>query len=123
MDETFYIAQFDTARDLIASNSPEATTGLYSILCALYSLTDMPEKNKKEFTNHQIHKEYEPAITCVYQAYYSIKQTDIYNNKVYTKPKAFMTLQKFKQKCFKEITIALQLILPNSGIQWRLIKP
>ena len=122
MDSSFYASQFDTARELIASNTGEATTGLYSILCALYEMDGLTPSQLKSFKENKIHTDYKPAIICVYLVYHTNKQSNIYKNKVYQRPEAFMTIQRFKQDCFKEITIALQLIQPSGGIEWRMVK-
>lgn len=120
MDPSFYASQFDTARELLSNNTSEAATGLYSILCALYELSEMPNKHKQQFQQHTIHEQYKPALISIYLIYYTIKKTDLYNRKTYTRHDSFILLQQFKQNCFKEITKALEQIQPQEGIQWRM---
>lgn len=118
MDSSFYASLFDTARDLLSNNSPESTTGLYSILCALYELQGLKE-TKNNFEKHQIHKDYKPAVSAVYLVYHTNKQSHLYEKNIVTRPMAFQTIQTFKKNCFREITKALEIIQPEQGIEWR----
>ena len=119
MDASFYASQFDTARELLSTNNPESTTGLYSILCALHELSEPENKN---WENHQIHTDYKNAVMGVFLIYHTERKTDFYGNKLYTRPDSFLTIQTFKKNCFKEITKVLEQIQPADGIQWRIIK-
>jgi len=119
MDASFYASQFDTARELLANNNPEATTGLYSILCALHALH---EQDEKEFEKNKIHLDYKNTVIAVYLVYHTDKKSDIYNNQIYTRHNSFLLIQNFKKDCFKEITKVLEKIQPSDGIEWRIIK-
>jgi len=119
MDASFYASQFDTARELLANNNSEATTGLYSILCALHELHD-PEN--KEWDTNKIHTDYKNAVISVFLVYHTDKKSDIYNNQLFTRHNAFLLIQNFKKDCFKEISKVLEQIQPNEGIQWRIEK-
>lgn len=121
MDPSFYASQFDTARELITNSTPEAPTGLYSILCALYELDEIKPSAKKEFEKDQLHEKYKPAVICTYLVYHTDKRSDIYNNKIYNRHDAYLTIQDFKKECFKKISIALEQINPQQGIEWRLM--
>jgi len=119
MDSSFYASQFDTARELLANNNPEATTGLYSILCALHALY---KPKDEKWDKHEIHTEYKNAVISVFLVYHTNKKSDIYQNQLYTREKSFLIIQNFKKDCFTEITKILEKIQPNSGIQWRIVK-
>jgi hypothetical protein len=119
MDSSFYTSQFDTARELLSTNNPESTTGLYSILCALHELH---QQNDTEWDKNQIHMDYKNVVMAVYLIYHTDRKTDIYYNKTYKRPESFLIIQNFKKDCFKEITKILEIIQPNQGIQWRIIK-
>jgi len=119
MDASFYASQFDTARELLANNNPEATTGLYSILCALHELN---QPDNEIWEKHPIHIEYKNTVIAVYLVYHTEKKSDIYNNQLYTRHNSFLLIQNFKKDCFKEITKILEKIQPNEGIEWRIIK-
>jgi len=119
MDASFYASQFDTARELLANNNPEATTGLYSILCALHELH---QPDNEIWEKHPIHIEYKNTVIAVYLVYHTEKKSDIYNNQLYTRHNSFLLIQNFKKDCFKEITKILEKIQPNEGIEWRIIK-
>lgn len=119
MDASFYISQFDTARELLANNNPESTTGLYSILCALH---EMHNPNDKNWEKNKIHLEYKTSVISVFLIYHTEKRSDIYDNKLYTRHNSFLIIQNFKKDCFKEISKILEKIQPAEGIQWRLEK-
>lgn len=103
----------------MANNNPEATTGLYSILCALHELYDSEDENWKK---NKIHTDYKNSVIAVFLVYHTEKKSDIYNNQVFTRHNSFLAIQNFKKDCFKEITKVLEKIQPNDGIQWRIIK-
>jgi hypothetical protein len=119
MDSSFYASQFDTARELLSTNNPESTTELYSILCALHELQ---QPNDKEWEQNKIHVDYKNVVMAVYLIYHTERKVDVYYNKQYTRPESFLIIQNFKKNCFKEITKILEIIQPNEGIQWRIIK-
>jgi hypothetical protein len=119
MDASFYASQFDTARELLANDNPAAVTGLYSILDALHELY---KQNDTKWQQNTIHNQYKDAVMAVYLIYHTERKADMYKNKQYTRPESFLIIQNFKRNCFKEITQVLELIQPNEGIQWRIIK-
>jgi len=119
MDASFYASQFDTARELLANNNSEAPTGLYAILCALH---DLYKLNDEVWKKHKIHSAYKNTVIAVFLVYHTVRKTDVYNNKVFTRYDSFLLIQNFKHECFKEITLILEKIKPKDGIEWRIIK-
>jgi hypothetical protein len=119
MDTSFYASLYDTSRELLSNNTSEAPTGLYSILCALYELKDISPSTKQEFAKNKIHLDYPNVIDSIYLIFYTSKQSHLYKSKVKQRTNAFLDIQKFKQDCFREITKVLEIIRPETGIEWR----
>jgi len=119
MDASFYASQFDTSRELLATDNPASVTGLYSILNALHELY---KQNDKDWEKNNIHADYKTVVSAVFLVYHTDRKSDYYGNILFTRHHSFLLIQNFKKDCFKEITKVLEKIKPNEGIQWRIIK-
>ena len=122
MDMSFYAVQFDTARELVVNNNPEGVTGLYAIFSSLINSNEINDKQKKPFIESILHKQYSEIIVCAYLVFFTTKNNLSYRRKVISRVDAYVSIQDFKQKCFKEITQVLQELLPDAGIEWRFDK-
>ncbi len=122
MDMSFYAVQFDTARELVANNNPEGVTGLYAIFSSLINSSEINEEQKKPFIESTLHKQYSEIIVCVYLVFFTTKNNLSHNRKIISRVNAYVAIQDFKQQCFKEITLVLQELLPDGGIEWRFDK-
>jgi len=119
---SFYAVQFDTARELVANNNPEGVTGLYAIFSSLINSSEINEEQKKPFIESTLHKQYSEIIVCVYLVFFTTKNNLSHNRKIISRVNAYVAIQDFKQQCFKEITLVLQELLPDGGIEWRFDK-
>jgi hypothetical protein len=122
MDMSYYAVQFDTARELVANNNPEGVTGLYAILASLLNSNELNAEQKLKTSNSELHAQYPVIIVCVYLVFFTTKQNLSHHRKIISRVDAYVSIQEFKQKCFKEITELLQNLLPQDGIEWRFDK-
>jgi len=54
--------------------------------------------------------------------FFTTKQNIAHNRKIISRVDAYLHIQEFKELCFKEISMVLQELLPNGGIEWRFEK-
>lgn len=121
MDNSYYTVQFDTARELLSNNNPEGTTGLYAIYNSLANSHELEPKQINDLNKTNLHKKYAETITCVYLVFFTTKMNQHYNGKTISRIEAYLKIQEFKQQCYTEITHILQLLLPDNGIEWRMV--
>ena len=122
MDMSYYAVQFDTARDLLANNNPEGVTGLYAIYTSLSNSSDLSVEQINKYAKTSLTKDYPEAIVCVYHIFFTSKHNQQYKNKTISRIQAYLDIQDFKQRCFKEISEVLQDLLPQDNIEWRFDK-
>ena len=122
MDMSYYAVQFDTARDLLANNNPEGVTGLYAIYNSLANSSDLSVEQINEYAKTSLTNDYSEAIVCVFLVFFTTKSNQQYRGKVISRIEAYLDIQDFKQRCFKEISTVLQVLLPSDGIEWRFDK-
>lgn len=122
MDMSYYAVQFDTARDLLANNNPEGVTGLYAIYNSLANSSDLTIEQINNYAKTTLTKDYPEVIICVYHVFFTQKQNQQYRGKTISRINAYLEIQDFKQRCFKEISTVLQVLLPSDGIEWRFDK-
>ena len=119
MDASYYAVQFDTARELVANNNPEGATGLYAIYNSLSSSSDLDQKHQKKFSESKLHYLYPEITVCVYLVFFTKRMNITYKNKTISQIDAYLKIQDFKQQTFKEISLVLQVLLPEQNIEWR----
>jgi len=123
LDASYYAVQFDTSRDLVSNNNPEGVTGLYAIFNSLINSSDLKDTRKRdEFKNSRLHEAYSTTVVCVYLIFFTSKINQNHNGQVFSRVKAYLLIQEFKQQCFKEITKVLEELMPEDGIEWRFEK-
>jgi hypothetical protein len=122
LDSSFYAVQFDTSRDLVANNNPEGVTGLYAIFNSLINSSDINIEAKNKFDKSSLHDDYPTATLCAYLLFFTTKNNIPYKQHTMSREKGYILLQDFKQRCFQEITHALEELMPKDGIEWRFEK-